>query len=102
MNKNPRQREALIHLAITYGVPSHIIEGIVGYILDGLPPGGFVRAVLENDLMEAFGRADIENGANMRQIVSFLYNHAPTDCYGNSDKVTRWILEAEKTREAKR
>ena len=44
-----------------YGVPSHMHEGIVAYIETGRPVGGFLTALLSNDLMGALGKADLQN-----------------------------------------
>lgn len=83
-------------------LPSHIVEGmrhlpehmhgsIQRYLLNGIPPGSFLTAVLENDLMEAFGRADDDNREALFEWVRFIYNYAPTGCHGSSEKVSAWI-----------
>lgn len=52
--------------------------------------GSFMRSVLTNDLMGAYGNADEENTAAMREWVRFLYNEAPSDCYGSMEKLRMW------------
>jgi hypothetical protein len=42
----------------------------------GYPGGSFVQAVVNNDLMEAFGRADSVNVNAIRFYVSLLYNQS--------------------------
>ena len=42
-------------------IPTRIKETIDRYVQERVRPGGFVQAVLENNLVEAFGRADDEN-----------------------------------------
>ncbi len=42
----------------------------------GYPGGSFVQAVVNNDLMEAFGRADATNINAIRFYVSLLYNQS--------------------------
>lgn len=74
-------------------VPEHDIPGLVRYIVDGVPMGSFLTAVMENDLMEAFGRADEENTLSMHKLMGFIYNHAPIGCHGSPEKVTKWINE---------
>jgi len=77
--------------AIKYELlPEHIRGGTQRYIEDGVLPGGFVRAVISNDLKEAFGRADETNRLRMFDIVGFFYNEAPMDCWGSPENMTAW------------
>ena len=75
-------------------IPEHMRESIVAWILRGEPHpefmGSFMRAVLTNDLMGAFSSADEENASRMQRWVRFLYNHAPSECYGSLDRVKSW------------
>jgi len=57
----------------------------------GTPPGGFIRAVLANDLTGAFETADDINSANMKAIVSYAYCHVPYAARGSYEKVAAWI-----------
>ncbi len=72
-----------------------ILEGIASYVARGIPPGGFLRAVLENDLMEAAARADDENLAALGQIARYVYFNVPERMYGNREKVAAWIKATE-------
>ncbi|MBI4099599.1 hypothetical protein HY440_01185 [Candidatus Microgenomates bacterium] len=67
------------------------LEGLKRYAEQGIPTGGFLRAVLENNLMEAFGQADIENTADMAEIVGYVYNEMPMSCHGSPEKVKAWL-----------
>lgn len=40
---------------------------------------GFLRAVLENDLCEAFGKSLGADSRNLRNIVNYVWQHAPRD-----------------------
>ncbi len=75
------------------GVPDHLIDGLVAYVAERRPPGGFLRAVLENDLKEAFGRSDLESALGMRYICMWLYNCVPGACYGSPAKVSAWLTQ---------
>ena len=66
-------------------------ESFSSYIIDGIEPGGFLMAVLENDLKESFGRADLENRAHLFEIVSYCYNMVPSTCWGSPEIVKKWI-----------
>lgn len=55
-------------------------------------PGGFVTAVLENNLREALGRADEDNRQDIFDIVSYCYNEIPEPCWGSEEKMKAWFL----------
>lgn len=77
--------------AFEAGVPEHTVGGLARYIMHGVPPGDFLLAFLENDLMDALGRADDINRRAFFEIGSFLYSAAPRDCYRSRAKVEAWI-----------
>lgn len=72
-------------------VPEHLRSGLQLYIERGLPPGHFLTAVLENDLMEAMGRADEISRAGLFTLCQFLYCYAPRGCHGSRLKVYEWV-----------
>ena len=76
-----------------------IKNSIDKYATDGIPTGGFLRAVLANDLTEAFGRADSDNRRDMYEIVGYVYNEMPGTCHGSYEIVGEWIEAARKKRE---
>lgn len=67
------------------------IEGLWYYLVHKRPTGSFLEAVLCNDLKGAVGKADDFNIRNIPAYVAFLYNHAPSDCWGSRDKYLKWI-----------
>ena len=69
------------------------------YARHGVPTGGFLRAVLANDLMESFGRADTENRGGMFEICSYVYNEIPGRCHGSYKIVDEWVERHRKKRE---
>ena len=69
------------------------------YAKDGVPTGGFLRAVLSNDLKMAFAKADIENQMDMKEIVAYCYNEIPGNCWGSPENVKEWIENKAKERE---
>src|SRR4051812_28095493 len=71
-------------------VPEHMRAGIINYIENGLPAGGFLSAVLENDLKSACGRADHINQQHIPSIVAWFWNFAPSTCWGSREKVEAW------------
>tara|TARA_R110000824_G_scaffold41446_6_gene123337 strand:+ start:5619 stop:5861 length:243 start_codon:yes stop_codon:yes gene_type:complete len=61
------------------------------YVEHGVPPGGFLTAVLSDNLMDAFSRADNANAAAMKEWTMWMYNDAPTGCWGSPNIVQGWI-----------
>jgi hypothetical protein len=72
-----------------------IQEALRGYIEDRRSVGGFLTAVLENNLTQAFGRADPENLATLYEIVQWVYMEAPAPCWGSPEKVKAWLMSPE-------
>ena len=68
-------------------------QTIDDYVSDGLPPGGFVTSVLENDLMGAFGRADTQNRRDLYEICNYVYNEIPANSHGSPEKVSAWLKD---------
>lgn len=85
--------------ASSYGIPQRTKDGIDRYAQHGIRPGGFLTAVLSNDLKGAFGAADMENRGAMFEIVSYCYNEIPANCWGSARVVEHWI-EAKATARA--
>ncbi len=61
------------------------------YLNNGIMPGSFMTAVLENNLKEAIGRADVTNRSNLHNIVGYIYNHLPSNSWGSAEKVSDYL-----------
>lgn len=72
-------------------LPPKIREAIDSYVWYGTPPGGFVRAVLLNDLMNAVGRADADSLGCIGLICQYVYNAVPSVCCGSREVVDSHI-----------
>lgn len=72
-------RAYLTEMAREFGVPDHLIEGLVGYAIDGLRPGSFLCACLANDLWSSAARADRQSRQGFLPISAFI-----TECLPNS------------------
>jgi len=72
-------------------LPEHMQESMRRYIEEGARPGSFLSAVLENNLVRAFSRADEINSIYMINFARFLYNEAPLDAWGSEQAVRDWI-----------
>ena len=67
-------------------------DTIDNYVKYGYEPGGFVTAVLENNLMESMGRADMENREDIFEICEYVYNEIPAASHGSPQKVIDWMI----------
>ena len=72
-------------------IPEWTLHSLKSYIESSIPTGGFLKSVLENNLMESFNRADDENKEAISSIVKFLFNEAPANCFGSSERVEEWL-----------
>ena len=70
------------------------LDGLKRYVEHHIPTGDFLKAVLENDLTEAVARADDENQRVIPIYVSWLYNEAPSKCWGSPEAVRAWLAHA--------
>ncbi len=76
--------------AIARLVPSGLRSGLIRHILVGGTVGGFLTALLENDLMEAVPRADSGSLAGLRELCQFVHGYTPRDCHGSREIVRAW------------
>jgi len=72
-------------------IPSYTFQSLKAYIEKHQPTGHFLAAILSNDLLGAVERADSINIRNLPAYVFYLYNEAPTICWGSKEKVERWL-----------
>ena len=75
-------------------IPEHMHESILWWIEAGEPHptrlGSFMRAILTNDLVGSFMRADHINTLCMRGWAEFLYHYAPSKCRGSEEALLKW------------
>lgn len=79
-----------------YPMREDLYGALERYLNNGIMPGSFLTAVLENNLVEAFGRADYENSANLKNIVGYIYNNLPANSWGSKDKIQEYLTEVHK------
>lgn len=72
-------------------IPDRMYDALLRYVNNGIAPGDFLTAVLNNDLKEACARADDENRQLIYEYVKFLYNQAPSGCWGSPECVRAWV-----------
>ena len=77
--------------------PVRILDSINRYVEHGLEPGGFVRAVLSNDLATTFRAADAESLRGLPDILQYIYWEIPSACWGSEAKIKAWMKNKNKT-----
>tara|TARA_R100001086_G_scaffold117964_1_gene60611 strand:+ start:262 stop:549 length:288 start_codon:yes stop_codon:yes gene_type:complete len=77
--------------------PIRILEAISDYAENRTPRGGFVTAVLENNLSLAVHRADPESLKGLVDIVRFVHWEIPAPCHGSKEIVEAWLEGTGKT-----
>ncbi len=74
-------------------VPLHLWDGVIEYVVARRPVGGFLTAVLENDLREAAARADEASLAGLGHLLVFLNNYVTGRCWGSPATVAAWLTD---------
>lgn len=82
------------------GIPGYMHGGIIRWYENGIPPGGFLTAVIDNDLREACGRADDTNRHCLFNYMQWFYNHAPAGTWGFEGATDEWCAKMQADREA--
>ncbi len=68
-------------------IPIDTKQSIDLYVAEGYHPGGFLTAVLSNNLVQSLGQADEMNKAAIHDIVKYVYNQIPGRVWGSPEKV---------------
>ena len=76
-----------------YGkVPIEIREALWNYFTFGFEPGGFTRAVLENEFIIAVTTThSLLPVESLRQLAKWLGQYAPYKSFGNKENVKVWL-----------
>ena len=78
-----------------WAIPAHALEELQRYITQRIRPGGFIYAVLVNDLYKAVSYADDEVASGLPAFVGYLTNETDGRAYGSKAKVDRWLAGEE-------
>lgn len=81
--------------------PANLKKSIRAYV-SGRPTGGFLRAVLENDLKMAVLKADAQNIRLLPEITAFVVDVVPTFIRGSKEAVTDHLVKCLDERKAAR
>ncbi len=84
------RRQTMTDGLIEHRIPGHMYEAILCHVLEGRPTGGFLTALLANDLMRAAQSADDANFHAIGPWLRFLYQCVPGAALGSYDAVQVW------------
>jgi hypothetical protein len=72
-------------------IPYRSLFSLFDYVNSGQGPGGFLEAVLANDLNKSLTKADGEwTLEQLRALTTYIYNHLPDECWKCQAKVDAW------------
>lgn len=60
------------------------------WVDEGVRPGAFLTAVLQNDLKGAVLYADHENTSGLKGLVFFIHEYCPALCHGSRERFAEW------------
>ena len=81
-------------------IPDPIFRALMRYQDDGVMPGGFLQAVLRNDLQEAVFHADPESLAALLPICRYVHWEIPAVAHGSREAVDQWVARFRNDRRA--
>ncbi len=96
VNRSPAQtptEDEIDELSTDYNIPPAVLVGLELYRDSSLPTGGFLAAVLENNLIKAVGLADNFSMSALKDIVMWCYWELPSQAWGSKEKVAAWLEE---------
>jgi len=76
---------------LSHGLPISEAGAFRRYLYDHIETGGFLRAILENNLIRAVQRADHDNGMLLGEWANFVYWEMPHECHGDAEAVLKWL-----------
>jgi len=87
----------MILLGFTTG-NNYLDSGLENYLFHGLQPGGFLTALIVDDLQDARTRADVWNSKNIKNIYSVLFRRMPKESVGSREKYNDWLNDKDNRR----
>jgi hypothetical protein len=77
----------------SHGISENVAETLRLYVEHGIEPGGAVFTILENQpVRDVVAYCDDATLAQLRPIIRWLYNDAPSQCWGSRGEVTAWMI----------
>lgn len=74
-------------------IPNHMHEGLRVYCENHRRVGGFLQAVLSNDLCKAVTKADTLNKSALANYIMWLHTYAPSGSFGSAEAYEEWTAQ---------
>lgn len=74
-------------------LPDRFVGGLRRFFEHGIIPGRFLTAVLNNDLCDALGQADVDSVHELPGLVGWIYSYGPAPAWGSPEGVRAWAKE---------
>lgn len=74
-------------------IKTETINSLKRYEQYGIPPGGFLQAVLANDLIGAAFCADEDNFGALAEIALYCFSNLTISSRSSHEKVDAWIVK---------
>jgi hypothetical protein len=72
-------------------LPAHMRSGARDYIEKGVHPGAFLAAIIQNNFVDAVGKADSVNIKHLAEWGHWLLWEIPSAAWGSKEKMSFWI-----------
>lgn len=77
-------------------IPSLVMNNLLAYVQGQEAPGGFLYAVLSNNLFQAVARADKEMKPLIPLLVQYIHWEVPGGCHGSPEQIKAWMQKKDK------
>jgi hypothetical protein len=72
-------------------IPERVMNNLLAYVKGEEALGGFLYAVMTNDLFQAVGRADTEMKPLIPLLIHYIHWEIPGGCHGSPEHVKEWM-----------
>jgi len=73
------------------GIPQETFKALQNYVVNHRAPGGFLAALLSNNLMETVLMSNLDNRQSIPLIFEYVLHHCPGNCWGSPEAVEKWV-----------
>ena len=77
-------------------IPERVMNNLLAYVEGQEALGGFLYAVMSNNLFQAVGRADTEMKPLIPLLVHYIHWEIPGECHGSPEHVKAWMEKTQK------
>lgn len=74
-----------------FHISVRMLDAITRYTEQGIKPGGFLTAIIQNDMRKAVRLADSENMVNLPAYSGYFEHEAPSGCHGSVEIMDAWL-----------